>query len=74
MNETLHIDEASSQTAKWDSLFHIEAASYMIELIYFEKENDTLIESKTLQEYWSSISKNWMRLFILMKQHSEQQN
>jgi hypothetical protein len=51
LNETLHINEAASQTAKWDSLFHIEAASYMIELIYFEQGNDTLIESKTLQGY-----------------------
>ena len=51
MNETLHIDEATSQTAEWDSLFHIEAASYMIELRHFEQGNDTLIESKTLKRH-----------------------
>ena len=51
MNETLHINDAASQTVKWDSLYHIEATSYMIELRYFEQENDTLIEYKTLQGY-----------------------
>ena len=51
MNETLHIDEAATQLAKWDSLFHIEAASYMIELRHFEQENDILIESKALKGY-----------------------
>ena len=48
MNETLHINEAASQTAKLDSLYHIEEASYIIELRHFEQGNDTLIESKAL--------------------------
>ena len=51
MNETLHIDDAASQTVKCDSLYHTEAASYMIELRYSEQGNDTLIESKTLQRH-----------------------
>ena len=51
MNETLHIDEAASQTAKLDSLYHIEATSYMIELRHSEQRKDTLFESKTLQGY-----------------------
>ena len=72
MNETLHIDEAASQTAKLDSLYYIEAAAYIIELRHFEQGNDNLIESKALQGYSSSISKNWMRLFILRMQHLKQ--
>jgi hypothetical protein len=58
LNETLHIDEAASHTAKLVSLYHIEAASYIIELRHFEKGNDNLIESKALQGYSSSISNN----------------
>ena len=48
MNETLHINDAASQTLKLDSLYHIEKASYIIELRHFEQGNDTLIESKAL--------------------------
>ena len=51
MNETLHIDEAASQTAKLDSLYHIKAASSIIELRHFEQGNDNLIESQALQGY-----------------------
>ena len=51
MNETLHINDAASQTLKWDSLYHIEATSYRIELRHSEQGNDTLVESKALQGY-----------------------
>ena len=51
MNEILHIDDAASQTVKCDSLYHTEAASYMLELKHSEQGNDTLIESKTLQRH-----------------------
>ena len=51
MNETLHIEDAASQTVKCESLFHTEATSYMIELRHSEQGNDTLVESKALQGY-----------------------
>ena len=51
MNETLHINDAPSQTVKCDSLYHNEAASYVIELRYSVQGNDTLIESKTLKRH-----------------------